>query len=133
MGLSLGRYRVSRLAFAPTAEKQVPMQCTRVSEQLPELRNQTVSKAVRGRAATLGRAGAGGVSEEGAGHGGRGYLPGGWRLALRASGWAGVRGRGDARIGRVARSGVRGAGEGYRERPPAGRCWALPAPGLAGV
>lgn len=51
MGLSLGRYRVSSLAFAPGTEKQVQMQCTRVSEQLPKRRNQAVSKAVGGRRA----------------------------------------------------------------------------------
>ena len=55
VGLSLGRSRVSSLAFAPSAEKQVRMQRTRVSEQLPKRRNQAVSKAEEGR-----RAGAGG-------------------------------------------------------------------------
>lgn len=49
VGLSLGRSRVSSLAFAPSAEKQVRMQRTRVSEQLPKLRNQAVSKAEEGR------------------------------------------------------------------------------------
>lgn len=52
---SLGRYRMSSPAFAPAAEKQVQMQCTQVSEQLPERQNQTVSKAVGGRAGTPGR------------------------------------------------------------------------------
>ena len=48
-GSPWGRSRVSSLAFAPSAEKQVRMQRTRVSEQLPKLRNQAVSKAEEGR------------------------------------------------------------------------------------
>lgn len=63
MGLSLGRSRVSSLAFAPSAEKQVRMQRTRVSEQLPKLRNQAVSKAEEGRRAGVRE------REEGAGRG----------------------------------------------------------------
>lgn len=62
-GLSLGRSRVSSLAFAPSAEKQVRMQRTRVSEQLLKLRNQAVSKAERkggGQGFGRGRGGAGG-------------------------------------------------------------------------
>lgn len=95
MGLSLGRYRVSSLAFAPGTEKQVQMQCTRVSEQLPKRRNQTVSKAVGGRrAGTQERevgVGVGGVPRVGAGRGEeevKGTLSVG-----DARPWAGMRGK----------------------------------------
>lgn len=77
------------------------MQCTRVSEQLPERRNQTVSKAVRGRAGTPGEGRGGGrgaaarsaVATRGGG-GVRGTRAAGYVGALAAPGPAGVRRRG---------------------------------------
>ena len=94
VGLSLGRSRVSSLAFAPSAEKQVRMQRTRVSEQLPKLRNQAVSKAEEGR-----RGAAGG--------GGQGRCFGGRRSS---PGW------GAGRVGDVQASGVPLVGIGVQGR-----------------
>lgn len=131
MGLSLGRYRVSSLAFAPGTEKQVQMQCTRVSEQLPKRRNQTVSKAVGGRRA--------GTQEREVGVGVGGY-PGWGRGEEEVKGtlsvgdarpWAGMRGKWGipGLVGCLEWASGRGEGSGV---PPGGQHWALRDPGRAG-
>ena len=137
MGLSLGRYRVSSLAFAPGTEKQVQMQCTRVSEQLPKRRNQTVSKAVGGRrAGTQERevvVGGGGVPRVGAGRG-EGEVKGTLSVG-DARPWAGMRGKWGmpGLAGCLEWASGRGAGRGKGSRvPPGGQHWALRDPGRAG-
>lgn len=115
---SLGRYRMSSPAFAPAAEKQVQMQCTQVSEQLPERQNQTVSKAVGGRAGTPGRGrrGGGPRAGEGRGEGVKGTLSVG---DARSSPW-GASKVGDARAGRVPGVGIGARGQRVKRPLPVG-------------
>lgn len=107
------------------------MQCTRVSEQLPERRNQTVSKAVRRRAGTPGRAAAGGggrCPERSRDAGGRGSVGGtraaGYVGALAAPGPSGVRRRGGgpgwAGVSRVGVGDTRAVGDARHSRPLGG-------------